>query len=267
LRCVELSKDGSVCGVDGCQYQAAERNGISGNYRCIAHNQNWYPKPDENNNRGHYLIGPECLRPIHGQRATCVCDDAACKGIGYSSYMARFPKSQINDVILAISAKDQAKTKIETASQGCRIAPWHFDPKHRYYDEGQGTWKLKQYPNAKKFRDSDGKYWHGKPPPNYPPKKFKEEELDGERTLPREKWRQCKTLPPWVAVLARSERKGTMRPLVAAVALPTVTRPTVTRQTVTLASCKKSHSELEDDVKEEGEPNADRMGRSRNHKC
>jgi hypothetical protein len=32
LYCVELRKDGSVCGVDGCHYPAAEWNGIHGKY-------------------------------------------------------------------------------------------------------------------------------------------------------------------------------------------------------------------------------------------
>jgi hypothetical protein len=116
-----------------------------------------------------------------------------------------FPKSQTNDVILASGAKDGAKTKIETGNGGCRIAPWHFDPQHGYYDKSQGTWNLKQYPITTRFRDSDGKYWYGNPPPNHAPKKFKDEELDGETILLKERWHQQKPLPPWVAVLARSE--------------------------------------------------------------
>jgi hypothetical protein len=86
--------------------------------------------------------------------------------------MARFPKAQTDDVIRAIGAKDLAKTKIKIGNRGCRIAPWHFDPKHRCCDKSKGTWKLKQHANAATFGDSDGKDWCGNPPPNHAPKKL-----------------------------------------------------------------------------------------------
>jgi hypothetical protein len=186
--------------------------------------------------------------------------------------MARFPKSKTDDVIRAIGAKDLAKTKIKIGNRGCRIAPWHFDPQHRHHDESQGTWKLKQHPKKEKFKDLDGEHWNGNPPPNYAPKKFKDEELDGERMLPEERWRQQKSLPPWVAALSRSERKGSKEAtnndeLVTAtsrknaVALPApsplspnkstneVAPPKVAPPTVALAGRKRSYSELEDDAK------------------
>jgi hypothetical protein len=194
--------------LQGC-HRNSHAAGLGSGPRCVVQNKHWHPKQDKTVNRGHHLIGPECLRPLEGQRAACACDNATCKGIGCSrGYMAQFPKAQTDDVIRAIGAKDLAKTKIKIGNRGCRIAPWHFDPQCRCHDESQGTWKLKQHPKKEKFKDSDGEHWNGNPPPNYAPKKFKDEELDGETTLPEERWRQQKSLPPWVAVLSRSERKG-----------------------------------------------------------
>jgi hypothetical protein len=101
--------------------------------------------------------------------------------------MAQFPKSQTDDVILAIGAKNLAK-KTETSNSDCQIAPWHFDPQRCCCDKTQGTWKLKKCPKAKRFRDSDGKHWFGNPPSNHSPKKFKDKELDGKRMLPKDRW-------------------------------------------------------------------------------
>jgi hypothetical protein len=105
LHCVELREDGSVCGVDGCHYPAAAQNGTrgqNGGYRCVAHNQDWYPK--NTCNRGHNLLGLRHLRG-HGnnrRNKACCCDNATCLGIGYSEFNARVPKHQVENIVRAL---------------------------------------------------------------------------------------------------------------------------------------------------------------------
>jgi hypothetical protein len=105
LHCVELREDGSVCGVDGCHYPAAAQNGTrgqNGGYRCVAHNQDWYPK--NTCNRGHNLLGLRYLRG-HGnnrRNKACCCDNATCLGIGYSEFNARVPKHQVENIVRAL---------------------------------------------------------------------------------------------------------------------------------------------------------------------
>jgi hypothetical protein len=99
----------------------------------------------------------------------------------------------------------------------------------------------------KTFRDSDGKCWCSNPPPNWlHPKKFKDEELNGGRMLPRERWWQQKPLPPWVAVLSRSEWKGGTKSSINKGPITSVAPPAV----ALAPDRKKSHSELEGNAKE-----------------
>jgi hypothetical protein len=76
LHCVELRKDGSVRGVDGFHYPEAAQNGIpgqNGGHRCVAHNQDWYPKKEDDRcNRGHNLLGPQYLRSDKNKRRAVV---------------------------------------------------------------------------------------------------------------------------------------------------------------------------------------------------
>lgn len=209
--CVELTEE--TCGVKGCPYQAAARNGargVGGGPRCVRHQKTWFPK---NNERGHFLIGPEHLRALDGTRNVCFCSNSFCRGIGYYPNMVRVSKNKVDQVLGAfkICGKEAEKFKSELKNRPKWIAPWHFHPQHRERDKN-GLWRLKGVPKDQRFVDWEKRVWIGFPPPNYKVKFFYEDELGrgSTRVLPTERWKyqsRIKTnLPDWVSILVSNER-------------------------------------------------------------
>jgi len=214
--CTEISK-GETCGVDDCKYPALRRNcqrGHNSGPRCCVHCQNWFPtNQGKTNTRGHYLLGPQYLRPPEetAGRNACICADKNCLGIGYSPYMVSVTSdpSQHGQVVQAICGslhstdpcRKAIVEKLNRPPRDVRIAPWHFHPNHRQFDADSGTWRLKPYSSTQVFVDKENKKWHGMSPPNYSPSKFLSDEVGSNRILPKDRLIVAVTgsnMPSWI---------------------------------------------------------------------
>ena len=126
------------------------------------------------------------------------------------------------------------RKKIATNPGNFKIAPWHFDARHRYRGNS-GEWKLRRMDTCKEFERKSFPF----APPSANVAKFIEEE--GMHCVNR-----SDTLPPWVAVLACQQRSagaidrpggvGEVATAAANAALPRAVRATGVIATPTLRS-------------------------------
>jgi hypothetical protein len=147
-----------------------------------------------------------------------MCSNQNCIGIGYSSSMINVPanaeiRQKIAVALLgAYTGEKKSITQERLVSndqyRGLRIAPWHFHPEHRIFDQSTAEWQLKPFTSDQKFKDSDGKVWTGFPPPNYSPNTFIEDEVGSQQMLPKDRWLGDQTgssIPNWVHEYRRVE--------------------------------------------------------------
>jgi hypothetical protein len=125
--------------------------------------QEWHPKNESNH--GHKLLGWDFMCPLPGQiQVSCCCESNLCFGVGYYAYMARVPKDKVENIILGLGCKGGHAHEVQKYPRVHHVAPWHFAPEHRYFDENNGVCKLVRYGSFDKFLDNDGKVWLDYPP-------------------------------------------------------------------------------------------------------
>jgi hypothetical protein len=84
------------------------------------------------------LLGPEFSIAQNPGAKACCCDMASCKGIGYmASLFAIPPDPTVLDKYLRNSGvmfANKKKEKDRKNPRNFKLAYWHFDAKHQYYN-------------------------------------------------------------------------------------------------------------------------------------
>jgi hypothetical protein len=100
------------------------------------------------------------------------------------------------------------KEKIRKNPRNFKLAYWHFDAKHRCYDEKDEKWHLvKSESYVDNDNDNDKKLWKtpNHPPPNNSLDKFISETTLKQEVRPQERW-MVRELPPWFERMRRVDR-------------------------------------------------------------
>jgi hypothetical protein len=239
--------------------QGGSRNSASNGPKCVFHAQNWFPKKESKFHRGHLCLGPQYFRPLVGTRKVCCCENEYCIGIGYSAgglvkipinvetrkkvaqalgigtRRALWAGSKLAEQLLTggtaapgssssiASASGDAEAPAAAAGRDLYLAPWHFSVQYRVYDEEIGTWRMK---NPCKFKDVNidrhGEIWTGMPPCDYDPKRFVDEEMQGQQGSDGGR---CLLLPKNHPNLRFSSSSSSSRPTTASGGAPGVRSP------------------------------------------
>lgn len=193
----------STCKTEGCPFPSAKHNkGV-----CVDCGQFWYPKEKNKDGvqlkkgrRGHGLYGRQFMR-LYGSAKSpppaCCCSLAICEKIGYSHEgMMCLPSdpSQCEEALKALNVPSDRRGYIVANPGKYRVAPWHFDPRHRRRSSFNNNWVFRQLGT---YMDADGKKF-GFPPPNYSPLRFIENEIAVSDVLDD-------NLPDWVRKMASKE--------------------------------------------------------------
>ena len=134
------------------------------------------------NCRGHGLFGPQFMRQYNGSTSppsACCCSLPVCEEIGYShDGMMCLPTdvSECEEALKVLNVPADRRAVILSGSRKFRVAPWHYDPRHRRRSQFDNKWMFPAVGARHVYRDADGKKFSF-PPPNYSPKKFIENEI------------------------------------------------------------------------------------------
>ena len=187
---VSLCSPEKPCKMPGCNYPAAK-----GNYNhCVLHGRSWIPTTrvakdgTTAHDRGHLLLGHEFSAANNSVKMVCCCDMASCKGIGYTSSLFKLVPADPTTLEkyvckTGVMFTDDKKAKIRKNPQKYRLAYWHFEDMHRYYDEREKKWHLRKS-ESYIDNDNDKKVWNtpNHPPPNNSLDKFISEMSMNENT-------------------------------------------------------------------------------------
>ena len=111
---------------------------------CILCSQRWFPRELDphglptRHRRGYGLYGPQFQRQFAQHPTSCACSNALCESIGYSHHgMFCFPTDPKHAAQAARVLGVPPATRGKIAANPChfKIAPWHFDARHRYRDD------------------------------------------------------------------------------------------------------------------------------------
>ena len=134
------------------------------------------------NCRGHGLFGPQFMRQYNGSTSppsACCCSLPICEEIGYShDGMMCLPTdaSDCEEALKVLNVPADRRAIILSDSRNFRVAPWHYDSRHRRRSQFDNKWMFISVSARHVYRDADGKKFRF-PPPNYSPKRFIENEI------------------------------------------------------------------------------------------
>ena len=150
-----VSLSNSPCRNPSCILPAAQNN----NKRCICCQQTWFPRiakaggTKSDNAHGYGLFGPQFMREYDGKlsKKACCCQSDYCQKIGYSHMgMMSLLKDRnlCMEATAALGIDVKRRQQISASPQNFRVAPWHYDLRHRIWDGGK--WKARKLPFGKK---------------------------------------------------------------------------------------------------------------------
>ena len=157
--------------------------------------------------------------------------------------------SDCEEALKALNVPADRRSVILSDSRKFRVAPWHYDPRHRRRSSFNNKWVFRQLGT---YMDADGKKF-GFPPPNYSPLRFVENEIAVSDVLDD-------ALPDWVRKMASKEDDtlpGLQRPLRRSPAAASTSTPgsTPNKRRKAPGSTRKRHQSPEsialEDVTEE----------------
>ena len=103
--------------------------------------------------------------------------------------------SKCDEALKSLKVPPERRRVIMTDSHKYRVAPWHYDPRHRRRSQFDNKWTFREFGTGHAYRDADGKNFSF-PPPNYSPRKFIDNEIKGGFAV------EVETLPAWVQTMA-----------------------------------------------------------------
>ena len=103
--------------------------------------------------------------------------------------------SQCEEALKSLKVPPERRRAIMTDPRKHRVAPWHYDPRHRRRSQLDNKWTFREFGAGYVYSDADGKKFSF-PPPNYSPSRFIECEIKDGFAV------EVETLPAWVQTMA-----------------------------------------------------------------